>query len=129
ERRPKNRLLAREVISLCEAARLSKEADELTRKAVDAGNEVPELLLRYGDLLARTDFQKALPYYRQAVQGDWVPAEALIKLGKAYEDLGQTALAEACWRQAHRSANPARQAEILRLMNRDKDAAEIKSKD
>jgi hypothetical protein len=108
--------LAHEVISLCEAARLPKAADELTQKAVDAGNEVPELLIRYADRLARTHPAKALAYYHHAAQGDWPPTEVFIKLGQAYHDLGQTAVAESCWRRAARTATPAQRSQILRLM-------------
>jgi hypothetical protein len=114
--RPRNRPLALEVIAICEAARLPELADELTRTAVDAGSEVPELLLRYGDLVASKDAQKALAYYHRAVQGPWPPAAAFLKLGKQYHGLGQTAVAESCWRRAYWRATAEEKRQIRKLM-------------
>jgi tetratricopeptide (TPR) repeat protein len=116
QRRPKNRALAREVIALCEAARMPEAANELIRKAVEAGNEVPELLLRYADLLAKKDPQRALQFYRRAVQGEQAPAEAFIKLGEQLQGLGQTAVAESCWRRAYANATEPEKQHIRKLM-------------
>jgi hypothetical protein len=118
-RRPKNEPLAREVIAVCEAARLPVVARDLTRQAVEGGNEVPELLLRYADEVAREDPERALTYYRKAVQGDWAPAEAFVKLGKQYAALEQPAVAESCWRRAYPAADETQRREIRRLMELD----------
>ena len=114
--RPRNRPLALEVIAVCEAARLPELANELTRGAVEGGSEVPELLLRYADDVARTDPEKALTYYRKAVQGPWPPAEAFLKLGENLQALGQTPVAESCWRRAYRTATPEQKQTIRKLM-------------
>jgi hypothetical protein len=114
--RPRNRPLAVEVLGICAAAHLPDLADELTRTAVDAGSEVPELLLRYGDLLAPKDAAKALTYYRRAVQGPWPPAEAFLKLGKQYQGLGNTAVAESCWRRAYWRATDEERRQIRQWM-------------
>jgi tetratricopeptide (TPR) repeat protein len=114
--RPRNRPLALEVIALCEAARLPELANELTRSAVDGGSEVPELLLRYADEVARQDPQKALAYYRKAVQGPWPAAEAFLKLGQNLQALGQTPVAESCWRRAYWRATPEQREAIRKLM-------------
>jgi tetratricopeptide (TPR) repeat protein len=116
QRRPKNRPLARELIALYEAAGMPEAANELTRKAVEAGSEVPELLLRFADLLAKQDPKLALRYYRRAVQGEEAPAEAFIKLGQTYNLLGQTAVAESCWRRAHATATESERRQIRKLM-------------
>ncbi len=114
--RPKNRSLAREVIALCEAAKQPDTAADLTRQAVEAGNEVPELLIRYADSLAETNPKKALEFYRKAVQAEWAPAEAFLKLGQAYADQKQSAIAESCWRQAYSYATAAQRKQIRQLM-------------
>lgn len=115
-RQPKNRGLAREALALCEAARLPTLADELTRKAVEAGGEAPELLLRYAEAVARDDAKKALGYLQRAAQGEGVPAGVFIQLGKAYAAGGRPGVAESCWRRAYWQAAPAEQAEIRKLM-------------
>ncbi len=116
ERRPRNGPLVREVIALCESVRLADAAQALTRRAVEAGNEVPELLIRRADELAKTDPKQALELYRKAVQGDWAPAEAYLKLGRHYAELGQSHLAEACMRRAYRGASEAQKREIRKLL-------------
>lgn len=116
ERRPRNRLLAREVTALCEAAGMPDAAEKLTRRAVEAGNEVPELLVRYADDLSKTDPRKALEYYRKASQTRWVPASALIRMGQAYASSGDRAVADSCWRRAWRSADAREQEEIRKRM-------------
>jgi tetratricopeptide (TPR) repeat protein len=125
QRRPKNGILAREVIAVCRAARLPDVAWELTRRAVDAGNEVPELLIAYGDRMVQKDPKKAFLYYRQAAQGNWPPAEAFLKLGREYSELGDTAVAEACWRRAYwRGATPAQRKQIRQWLGIPEPAGE-----
>jgi hypothetical protein len=115
ERRPKNRTLAREVVGWLDAARMEKEAKELIRKAVEAGNEVPELLMRYAEDRA-DDPARALEALRLAASGSYPPAAALLRLGKAYAAAGERPLAEACWRHAFSRATPVQQSEIHSLM-------------
>lgn len=124
--RPKNGPLAQEVIAIGEAARLREVALQLTRQAVEAGNEVPELLIRYADALSKTDPKKALEYYRKAAQADTAPAEALFKLGEQYAALGRTPIAEACWRRAYsQTAEPLRQQIRSKLgMDEEKESKE-----
>jgi tetratricopeptide (TPR) repeat protein len=119
QRSPKNGPLAREVIAVCEGARLQEVAKTLTRKAVEAGNEVSELLVRYADDLAPVNPEKALRYYQKAVQGDWVPAEAYFKLGHHYKSMGQTAIAESCWRRAYLSGTLLQRKQIRQLLDID----------
>jgi predicted Zn-dependent protease len=115
ERRPKNRTLAMEVVGLCEAARMTEEAKALTKKAVEAGNEVPELLMRYAENLA-DDPAKAREVLRKAAQGDYPPAAVFLRLGKAYAAAGDRALAEACWRRGFEQATAVEKSEIHSLM-------------
>lgn len=123
ERRPRNRTLAREVIKLCEAARLPEVVKSLTKTAVEAGNEVPELLLRYAEDVAPADPAKAQDALRKAVGGDYAPAAAFLRLGKAYAAAGDRPLAEACWRRAFAGASQAEKSEIHSLMGVQKAAA------
>jgi hypothetical protein len=117
ESRPRNRDLAREVISLCRSAGLENEARDLTRRAVEAGSEVPDLIVRLADDIKDRDPKKALTLYRRAAEvSSWPQAEILLKLGHAYASGGDRAVAESCWRHAHASANPAQKAEIVRLL-------------
>jgi hypothetical protein len=80
---------------------------------VEAGNEVPELLIRYAD---ERDPKDAVEYYRKAVQSDWPSTEGLIKLGKALAATGRRPLAEACWRRAWDGSRPDDRKEICRLL-------------
>jgi hypothetical protein len=116
KRRPKSRMLAREVIGLCETAGLPDTARDLTTAAVRAGNTVPELLLRQADTLAATDPKAALPLLRQAVQDPVPPPGAYLKLGNAYDAVGKRALAEACWRRAYPQATDADRRHIRDLL-------------
>lgn len=116
ERRPRNRALAQTVIGICEAAEMPDAVLILTRRAVDAGSEVPDLLVRYADDLAKTDPARALPYYRKACSEYWQPAETLIKTGDAYAAAGNPAVAESCWRRAWRNAEEGEKREIRRRM-------------
>jgi predicted Zn-dependent protease len=115
EARPKCRDLAAEVISLCEAAGLRDAARDLTCRAVEAGNEVPQLLLRRGDEVRAKDPAAAIALYRRAVQEPWQSAGALIKLGEAYAATGNRPVAESCWRRAHFHASVPQKAQIVRL--------------
>jgi tetratricopeptide (TPR) repeat protein len=116
QRRPKNEALAREVITLCEVAGKPEAAKAVIREAVEGGNVVPELLIRHGDEKAAASPEAALPYYRKAAEGHWPPAEAFIKLGKAYEALGNRPVAESCWRRAHRTATAEQKKDLRAWM-------------
>jgi tetratricopeptide (TPR) repeat protein len=116
KRHPRNDRLAREVIGVCRSARQTGLADDLTRRAVEGGTEVPELLLRHADRLAKAEPRKALEYYRKAARGPWPPAEAFLALGRHYAAAGRTDLAECCWRRAHRNANASQRVEVRKLL-------------
>jgi hypothetical protein len=118
-RHPRPALLAREIISLCEAANLQETAQKLTHQAMEAGVEIPELLVRHADEITRSDPKKSLDYYRKATQGNLIPAEYLMKLGQQYVRLGQPALAEACWRRAYNSASNLQRQEIINFLGMD----------
>lgn len=122
QRRPMSRMLAAESIAICEAAGLEEAARTLTAQAVEAGNEVPELLIRHADGLAAKDPAAALEHYRKAVRGAWAPAESFLKLGKAYAATGARPLAEACWRRAFAGATPEQKDEICSLLGVPKPA-------
>lgn len=116
QRLPRNQALARLVISVCEAAEMPDAVLNLTRRAVEAGNEVPDLLMRYADDLAKTDPAKALPYYRKACASSWPSVEMLIRVGKAHATAGEAALAESCWRRAWRNADEEEKKELRKLL-------------
>lgn len=113
---PKNGRLAREAIALCNAVGSAEAAKDLTRRAIEAGNQVPELLVRYADSLAKDEPAKALEYYKKAAHKRWPLPDVLFKLGKTYAALGKADLAEACWRKAQRRADKNTKQEILALM-------------
>jgi hypothetical protein len=115
-KRPRNRALALEVISACEAAGMNDAVRNLTARAVEAGNEVADLLVRHADAIAAEKPAKAMELYRKATEGSWAPAEALIKLGQAYQTQGKTPIAESCWRRAYFRATPAQQQQIRERM-------------
>jgi hypothetical protein len=120
ERRPRNRTLALEVINLCEAARLPDLVKSLTRTAVEAGNEVPELLLRYAEDVAPTDPTKAREMLRKAAHGNYPQGVVFLRLGKLYSAAGEWPLAEACWRRAYPNVTQAEKSEIHSLMGMSK---------
>lgn len=91
-------------------------AKRLTRKAVESGNEVPELLMRYAEDVAESDPAASLAALRRAAAGDWPPSLALLRLGKAHAAAGNRPVAEACWRRAHRNATEEEKLEIHALM-------------
>ncbi|HLG42606.1 MAG TPA: hypothetical protein VI643_04510, partial [Planctomycetota bacterium] len=113
---PKNSPLAREAIAICEAAGLRDRANGLAREAVQAGNEVPEILLMYVQAFHKGDADKAIPFLRKGVQGAWPNSQVLIELGRAYSASGRQAIAESCWRRAHRSGRDENKALIRELM-------------
>ncbi|MBI3829404.1 MAG: hypothetical protein HY291_07800 [Planctomycetes bacterium] len=113
---PKNGRLAREAIALCNAAGSAEAAKDLTRRALEAGNQVPELLVRYADALAKDEPAQALEFYKRAAHKRWPLPDVLFKLGKTYAALGKADLAEACWRKAQRRADKNTKQEILALM-------------
>lgn len=115
-RQPRNAFLASEVFAVCQAVRRPDLARDLATRAVEAGSEVPELLLRHADELAKTQPQRALKFYRKAVQGNWPSAEALLKLGRHYATLGQKPLAEVCYRQAYWSGNDLQKKQARQLL-------------
>jgi len=113
---PKNSPLAREVIAICEAAGLQDRANGLAREAVQAGNEVPEILLMYVQAFHKGDSERAIPFLRKGVQGTWPNSKVLIELGRAYRATGREPIAQSCWRRAHRSAGDEDKALIRELM-------------
>jgi hypothetical protein len=120
ERRPRNRTLALEVINFCEAARLPDLRKSLTKTAVEAGNEVPDLLLRYAEDVASTDPTKARDMLRKAAHGSYPQGVVFLRLGKLYSATGDWPLAEACWRRAYPNVSPAEKSEIHSLMGMSK---------
>lgn len=119
KRLPRNASLARQVISICHASGLDEKARELTRAAVEAGNEVSELVLAYSDEVAKDDPKKAMAYLQRAAKGYWPPAEVYFKLGRLYEAQGDHAIAEACLRRGYWRASPELKAEIIELLKGD----------
>ena len=91
-------------------------AEKLTRQAVAAGTQVPDLLLRHAEALAKTDPKQALALYRQAAQGAYPSTPLLLKLADAYVAVGQTAFAETCWRRAYQTATEPERREIRRRL-------------
>jgi len=113
---PRSSGLAREVVALCRALGMSEKADQLTREAVESGNEVTDLLIRYAEFMLPRDPRAAAKHCRKALEGDWSPAKAYIILGKAYAAMGKPEFAEACWRQAHSVARGNEIEELRRLI-------------
>lgn len=124
KKHPKNSALAKEALSWCEVAGREEEADNLARKAVEAGNEVPALVIRYADQIAKKNPKEAIRQLRKVVSGDWPPVEAYVKLGKLYEGQGLRPMAESCWRYAHRHAEEELKSEIEELMKLKSDTTE-----
>jgi tetratricopeptide (TPR) repeat protein len=116
KRHPSNVPLARRAISICEAAGMEERAARLTREAIEAGNEVPEILMRHSAALLKDDPAAAIPLLRKAAAGNWPPAQALIDLGIAYDAIGRRPVAESCWRYAARTAGPHEIERIRELM-------------
>jgi tetratricopeptide (TPR) repeat protein len=117
QKHPRNLALVQEVVSVCQATGRSEAAMAITRRAVEDGNEVTELVLSYADDIAKSDPAMALKYYRKATNANWPPADAFIKLGNMYAMRKEKALAECCWRRAFRSAAAAQKKTILKLMD------------
>jgi hypothetical protein len=116
-RQPHNATLALQTLQLCEVARLPELADLMAQEAVEAGSDVPELLLRHADTLAKSDPDKALTHYRKAAQAPYVPPETYIKLGKQLNAQKQQPLADCCFRKAYLAATDVQRDEIRRLLD------------
>lgn len=116
ERRPGNGALAAEAIKLAEAAGMPDAARAVARRAVAAGSDVPELLVRCGDDALARDPAAAIDFYRKAVRGPWPDARALIRLGRAYAATARQPLAESCWRRAWFGWGPADQKQEIRQL-------------
>ncbi len=116
KKRPKNAQLARELIALCKALERNDQAKAFTRQAVEAGVEANDLLMLHADDLMRGDAAKSIVYYRKAAHLSYAPAETLIKLGRAYEQIGQLGMAESCWRRAYLPASDLQRSEIRRML-------------
>lgn len=113
EKNPRNRALARTLIELYDATGQAEFSKAVARQAVEAGTEVPEILLRHAEGL---DPKAAIPVLRRGAGDDWPQAEILLRLAAAYAATGNRPFAESCWRRAHRSATPAQKAEILKQL-------------
>ncbi len=116
KRCPKNANLAREVVSLCTALERNYLAKKFTRQALEAGADARDLMVQHADELMRTEPGKAIIYYRKAAHAPFVDPPSLMKLGKAYQKIGQMALAESCWRRAYLAATDLERNELRRLM-------------
>ena len=113
---PHNRNLALEVIEICEAAGLPDLARTLVRRAVEDGNEVTELLLRYANEVTLTNPTKAKEIYRRATKEPFASAEVFIKLGEIYAGEKQMDLARSCWRRGCGTADPQEKITLCKLI-------------
>jgi tetratricopeptide (TPR) repeat protein len=114
---PKNRELAEEALGVCAMAEDSKLAAQMIKDAAEAGNEVPELLIRHANNLADKEPEQALTYYRKAANARWPSAECFIKIGNLYSHKNRNDIAESCWRRAFKYADDRQKAELRRLLD------------
>ncbi|HMF16966.1 MAG TPA: hypothetical protein VKE98_07145, partial [Gemmataceae bacterium] len=103
QKNPRNVPLAFEFLELCELVKDSALADQITRQAVEAGSDAPELLLRHANVLAKTDPKKALGFYRKAAQGLFPPA--LFEARRPPGFPGTAVPGDCCYRRAYNFAS------------------------
>ena len=123
QKHPRNKILAQEVIELCDVTGRDDMAHEITAKAVASGTEVEDFLVRHADALLKDKPDEALKHYLKAAHQPYPGAEVLLKLARLYAGKGQHAEAEACARKAHDHATPQQRKEIRVVLKVPEPAA------